>query len=171
MAYNASNPTGFLLPARIRARGPSHPDLGVNLDLIDRIVDLPDIDAVEHGEGLVPQQVDMYLRGPAARDLVRRGHPTLLCSFARDGLTIYGLDRGARHHILDRGWGGLSADRVVVYLPRDDKELEVVWRIVKRAYENQRYSPGRVTNGSMSTETIETQVEYAATAKAAAIGI
>jgi hypothetical protein len=37
--------------------------------------------------------------------------------------------------LLTNGWGRLANDQVRVYLPRDQKELEIVWRVIRQAYD------------------------------------
>ncbi|MDH3546894.1 MAG: hypothetical protein OEN22_07325, partial [Gammaproteobacteria bacterium] len=60
----------------------------------------------------------------------------LFCSLNRDGVVVTGLDRWARHKVISRGWGKLDFDRVFVFLPRDGRELDIVWKILQRAYHN-----------------------------------
>ena len=143
MPENRKIETRFDLPIRIRSRKHAGTELQARLDLIDRIADLQDIDVAEQPDDAVPCRVDVYLttRHPiASRDETRA---TLLCSLSRDGIAIHGLDRWARYQVLARGWGGLNHTCAQVYLPRDTNELEAVWQIVRRAYDNRHFEPER----------------------------
>jgi hypothetical protein len=55
---------------------------------------------------------------------------------SNDGIEIFRLDRWTKHQVISRGWGKLTARDVLVFLPRTNRELETVWKIVQRAYDN-----------------------------------
>jgi len=136
MATKSQKPVPFKLRARIRDRKRLSNDLRMKTELIDRIGDLRGIETVERRDDTVPCQIDVYLeRDPA--DRVRKVQsPPLLYSLNCHGVMVSGLDRWAQHQVLSRGWGKLVFDQVLVYLPRDNKELEVAWKILRRAYDN-----------------------------------
>jgi len=143
MPENRKIETRFDLPIRIRSRKQSGTELQARLDLIDRIADLQDIDVAEQPDDAVPCRVDVYLTAHHPSASCDETPETLLCSLSRDGISIYGLDRWARYQVLARGWGGLNHTCAQVYLPRDTNELEAVWQIVRRAYDNRHFEPER----------------------------
>ena len=147
MSENARIEPRFDLPVRIRSRKHSGDDLQARLDLIDRIADLQGIEVAEERDDAVPCRVDVYLQRPRQVPPRKDTRPTLLCSLSRDGISIFGLDRLARHRILVRRWGGLNETSALVYLPRDADEVEAVWAIVRRAYENQKIEPAKAFDG------------------------
>lgn len=113
--------------------------------LVDRIADLPGIEAIDRDDRCIPSRVDVCVQRPGADRARREGSLLQLCSLSGDGIAVYGLDRWGRYQALARGWGVLVGDHVLVCLPRDRNELEVVWSIVKRAYDNQYVAPGHDT--------------------------
>jgi len=128
----------FNLPVRIRSRERPGAELEARLDLIDRIADLQGIEVAERGDEPVPCHVDVLVQ------LMPSEQPsTILCSLSREGIWIYGLDQWARYQVLARGWGGLNGNAALVYLPRDSRESETVWMIVKRAFDNSRSGHSR----------------------------
>ena len=131
----------FKLPTRIRSRMRNGAENKSRMDLIDRIADLQGIRLAEHDDEAAPRRVNVYLE--TARCVSRNRHDeiSLLCSLGREGIAVYGLDRWARHQVLARSWGGLNRDSVLVYPPRDSNELEAVWQIVRRAYDNRQSAP------------------------------
>lgn len=143
MPENRKIETRFDLPIRIRSRKHSGTELQARLDLIDRIADLQDIDVAEQPDDAVPCRVDVCLTPHHPRASCDETPENLLCSLSRDGISIYGLDRWARYQVLARGWGGLNHTCAQVYLPRDTNELEAVWQIVRRAYDNRHFEPER----------------------------
>ena len=124
----------------------------VRLDLIDRIADLQGIRVAERGDPAGPCQVDIHLGSHARLRPLSGGKSSLLCSLSREGITVYGLDRSARYQVLARGWGGLNRESVLVYLPRDGKELDAVWKNIKRAYDIRQSQPV----GEVGTQVIST---------------
>lgn len=139
--------TRFDLPIRIRSRKCRETELQARLDLIDRIADLQGIDVAEQLDDAVPCRVDVHLSDSRAAGLLKERLSTLLCSLSRDGISIYGLDRWARYQVLARGWGCLNEACAQVHLPRDINELEAVWQIVRRAYNNHQFEPERELEG------------------------
>ena len=136
MATTTRNVCRFSLPARIRTGKANSNEFATKLALIDRIADLRGIETVERNDD-VPSHVDVYLSRHSTVTARKRSSPPLLCSLNSKGLTIDGLDNWARHQVVSNGWGKLMSNSVLVFLPRDDYELEVCWSIVQRAYDNQ----------------------------------
>jgi hypothetical protein len=100
----------------------------------------------------VPCRLDIYLshagtnRGP-------QGQPALLlCSLDRESVTVSGLDQWNRYQVLSYGWGKLVDDRVRVFLPRDRRELEIVWLIVQSAH-SRLFDASVPETGSMTLST------------------
>jgi hypothetical protein len=132
MATAAHDLTRLTLPTRIRAKKAGPDGLSARLELADRIAALPGVSTEDH-DATVPRSVDVFLR--ARGESSRKQWPeVLLCTINSDGIWIYGLDDGDRHQILLRRWGRLQASGVLLFLPRDDEELEVCWMILQRAY-------------------------------------
>ena len=104
--------------------------------LRDRIADLRGIETVERWDDNVPRHIDAHLK----RDRVDRARETqplpLLYSLNCNGVMVSGLDRWARHEVVSRGWGKPIFDQVLIFLPRSNKELDEVWKILQRAYGN-----------------------------------
>ena len=136
MATTVHKPARFELTQRIRTDKKFARDLETKLALIDRIAELPGIETVERRDDAVPCRVDVYLKRDSARSFREGQAASLFCSLSRDGIAICGLDRWARHQVVSRGWGKLNFDEVLVFPPRDSRELDTVWKIVRRAYDN-----------------------------------
>ena len=136
MPASLYKPGRFELPPRIRAEKKPSDKLATRTALIDRIADLRGIETVQRRDNTVPCQVDVYLCQDSK--VRRRGSELtpLFCSLNCDGVAVSGLDRWAQHKVISRGWGKLDADRVLVYLPRDRRELSIVWKILRRAHDN-----------------------------------
>jgi hypothetical protein len=141
MSDTAYAPARFKLPTRIRSRQRPAVELESRVNLIDRIADLQGIQVAMRKDDAIPCRVDVHLAPCNESRVTRIGEAALLCSVSRDGITVHGLDRWARYQVLARRWGGLNKDSVLVYLPRDDKELETVWQIIRRAYDNRQSVP------------------------------
>ena len=135
MAKTTKKPTRFKLPARIRNNRNSAADFSPRMALIDRIADLPGVETVERNDETIPRRVEIYLRRDATDRVLKRKAPRLLCSLDCNGVTISGLSRWERYQVLVNGWGKLVDDQVCIYLPRDRKELEIVWSVVQRAFD------------------------------------
>lgn len=132
MATAAFDLTRLNLPTRIRAKSAGPDSLRARLELADRIATLPGASTEDH-DATVPRSVDVFLR-PGGEPSRRRLVEFLLCTINSDGIWVYGLDDRDRHQILLRRWGRLQANGVLLFLPRDDEELEVCWMILQRAY-------------------------------------
>lgn len=123
----------FEVPARIRDGGSFSDDQQARLLLAEKIAALPSIHTVEEGAEALPSSVAVYLdqgRGPPRK----RTPPLTLCVIRRSGLTVYGLGLPDRRHLVTRGWGEPDHDRVRVYLPRDEREVDVCWTILQHAH-------------------------------------
>lgn len=125
----------FKLPARIRNKRNTSGDFSARMALVDRIADLPGIETVERNDQTVPQRVEIYLRREASDRVLKRKPARLLCSLDCNWVTVNGLSRWERYQVLANGWGKLVNDQVCVYLPRDHKELKIVWRVIRQAYD------------------------------------
>ena len=123
------------LPARMRNKQKSSGDFAARMALIERIADLPGIETIERNNETIPGRVDVYLRREASDRVLKHEPAPRLCSLDCDGLTVSGLDRWDRYQVLANRWGKLMIDQVCVYLPRDQKELEIVWSIIRQAYD------------------------------------
>ena len=107
-------------------------NISARLSLADRIADLPDVYVVDHEPDGGEMRVDVYL---GKREAVQRRQaaPTMLCIIGAGGIVVHGLADVDRHQVLSRRWGRLRRQGVLLYLPRDEEELEIVWRILERA--------------------------------------
>jgi hypothetical protein len=121
------------LPARIRARSAPEDGFSSRLTLADRIAELPDIHTIERSLDTLPCSADVFLckLAPSGR---KQRPAVLLCSISRDGIAVHGLGDWDRYQVLCNGWGKLHRDRVLIFLPRDERELEVCWHILQSAY-------------------------------------
>jgi hypothetical protein len=57
-----------------------------------------------------------------------------ICCVSNDTVSVFGLDLAIRHQVLSRGWGKLSRNEVLLFLPRDEEELEICWEILSYAH-------------------------------------
>lgn len=136
MPTTVSKSTRFELSQRVRTDQKAPNALKVKLALIDRIAELPGIKKVDCEDDASRCQINIYLKcDPAKSQREGRAGP-MLCSITRDGIAIRGLDQWARHQVISRGWGKLELDGVLVFLPRNDRELDTVWTVIRRAYDN-----------------------------------
>ena len=135
MAKKTSKPPRLKLPARIRSRRAAPDSFAARMALVDRIADLRGIETVERNDETNPRRVEVYLQREAADRVLKRRPARLLCSLDCDGVIVSGLNRWERYQVLANGWGKLINDQVCVYLPRDSKELEIVWSVIRRAYD------------------------------------
>jgi hypothetical protein len=123
----------FEVPARIRDEGSFADSHHAGLLLADRIAAMPCIRTVENGGEALPSSVAVYLdegRAPARK----RMPPVTLCVIRRNDLTVYGLDLEDRRHLVTRGWGEAEHDRVRMFLPRDEREVDILWTILQHAH-------------------------------------
>ena len=104
--------------------------------LADRIADLPGIETVERADDTVPCRIDVHFRREGSARILKGPRAHLFCSLDRDSVMVSGLDRWGRHQVLSCGWGTVIDELVCIHLPRDQKELDTVWSIVHRAYDN-----------------------------------
>jgi hypothetical protein len=125
----------FKLPARLRNKPTTARHFEARIALADRIADLPGVATIERNGDTVPCRIDIYLRRGGRDRGLKRQPARLLCSLDRDSIAVNGLDQWDRYQVLSRGWGRLVDNLVSVHLPRDRKELETVWSIIKTAYD------------------------------------
>jgi hypothetical protein len=109
--------------------------------LIERISDLADIETVERSDDGIPGRVDIYVRREASNRASKDEPAPKMCSLNFGCVTVNGLDRWDRYQVLANGWGKLVDAQVCVYLPRDHEELEIVWRIIRQAYDGLSGTP------------------------------
>ncbi len=133
MAAVLQEPLRFQLPARLRNKHCATDGGLSRLTLTDRLAALPGIRTVENTSGTLPCSVTLYLSRQGS-GLRKQLPPRILCEISADAVTVYGLSNRDRHQVLSRGWGSLGQDRVQMFLPRDEAELEVCWRILQHAY-------------------------------------
>lgn len=133
MATPAREISRFILPVRARTRQAAENHISARLGLADRIADLPDIETRDHDLNGGSRLVDVFVRQPT-KSIRKQRPPALLCRIGHDGVVAFGLSNADRHQVLSRGWGKLHQDGVLLFLPRDDDELETTWSILLRAY-------------------------------------
>lgn len=126
----------FQLPSRIRAKATAAEALPSRLMLVDRISELPGVEAVECDGDILPRRINVYFRDATAGRTVRDPERRLLCRLSANGIAVFGLDDWAKHQVIMRGWGKLLHDRVLVFLPRDESELDICWSILRQAYDS-----------------------------------
>jgi hypothetical protein len=134
MASRVYDANHLTLPVRSRIVPAPDCNIPARLSLADRIANLPDVQVVDHespeGAGI---RVDVYL-GNREASLRRQPAPRMFCVISAVGIVVHGLADVDRHHVLSRRWGRLHGQGVLLYMPRDEDELEIVWRILDRAY-------------------------------------
>lgn len=134
MATAADQMRRLMLPPRIQAKiAPSDACLA-RLALADRIADLPGIVTIDKVVDKNHFSVNVFLQ-PDSGSLKKQAIPIRFCSIDHDGLEIFGLGDADKEAIVCNGWGELKARHVLVFLPRDDAEVEACWRILSLAYE------------------------------------
>lgn len=134
MSTAARDVSRFILPVRVQARQARDDSLAARLALADRIADLPGIHATDHDPNGGSWSVDVFVTQGAPS--IRKQRPAkLLCRIGHDGIVAFGLSNADRHQVLSRGWGRPHGDGVMLFLPRDEDELEMAWDILFRAYE------------------------------------
>ena len=149
MATPANHVPRFQLPARIRIGKPASEELSSRLALADRIADLAGVEAVECGENTLPRQIAIYVHRTTAGRTILGPRAVLLCRLSADGIVVHGLDNWAKHQVVMRAWGRLLNERVSLFLPRDEDELETCWSIVRQAYD-QVFDPSASCPGTRS---------------------
>lgn len=123
----------FEVPPRARQPGLPHDSNQARILLAERIAELPGIRTVDNGPESLPSSVTVFLerdRRPARK----RRPPLPLCVISRDGLSVHGLSLRDRQHLATQGWGTLSHERVRVFMPRDEHEVDVCWTILQHAH-------------------------------------
>lgn len=73
-----------------------------------------------------------------------------ICSVGGDTISVWGLDPVSRHQVLSRGWGKLGRQEVLLFLPRDEEELEICWSILSYAYLTAAHADSRPPFARMS---------------------
>ena len=136
MAASSHKTARFVLPGRIRNEREAPSEPSTRMALIDRIADLQGIETVECSGDTVPSQVNVYLRQGSTGRSRDRAAPALFCSLNGNTVAVSGLDQWAKYQVIARGWGQLALDHVDILLPRNTRELNVVWKILQRAYAN-----------------------------------
>ena len=126
----------FKLRARIHDRRNMSDEAAMIVALTDRIANLRGIETVERWDDNIPRHIDVYLKRDLAARVCETQPPPLLYSLNCNGVMVSGLDRWARHEVVSRSWGKPIFDQVLIFLPRSKKELDVVWKILQRAYNN-----------------------------------
>jgi hypothetical protein len=141
MAQTTKTVSRLKLPARIRGKRGTSCDFSARIAFIDRIADLPGIETIERNDETVHGRVDIYLRGDASDRALKRRPAPKICSLDCNHITVSGLNRWDRYQVLANGWGKLTNDQVCVYLPRDHGELEIVWSIIRQAFDRLSGTP------------------------------
>ena len=136
MATSAAHLQRFRLPVRTRLAAAASGPLPAHLALAERIADLPGIDTIDSSADTLPRVVHVYLLCKGRPRTIRPGRGQLLCAISAEGVILNGLDRVRKHQVLSRGWGRLVEDAVLLFLPRNDEELETCWGILRSAYDS-----------------------------------
>lgn len=134
MPKRSERPTRFSLPNRIRTALKPADNFTPRLSLADRIAELPGVAVVESDRDAAPYTVRVMLE----RQSNAAAAPVEQIQFAdisREGIVVRGLSSWDKHKALSSGWGKLRERDLLIFLPRDDRELEVCWTIIKRAYD------------------------------------
>ena len=135
MAGTTTKGARFTLPTRMRNRRKTPGDFSARVALIDRIADLRGIETVERNDETTPRRVEIYLQRESSDRVLKKKPRQMLCGLDCNGVFVNGLDRWEKYQVLAKGWGKLVDHQVCVYLPRDKKELEIVWDVIQRAYD------------------------------------
>lgn len=134
MAPHAPKPDRFQLPTRIRSKRDPDDRLSHGMTLAERFAAHPGIEIVAPGGNANRVATDRETEQAQFAAYVTSGiGQTLLCSYQHTGIAVHGLNNRDRHQVVSRGWGRLLPDRVILFLPRDDSELDVCWDILQRA--------------------------------------
>ncbi len=124
----------LILPIRSRIMPALDSNIPAKLSLADRIADLPCVQVVDHDPNSSERRVDVML-GETLTPLRKQRLPTMFCAIGGENIVVYGLNDADRHQVLSRRWGRLHGKGVLLFMPRDGDELEIVWRILHRAYQ------------------------------------
>lgn len=125
----------FSLPTRIRSTVESADSFTPRLQLADRIAGLPGIAVIDSDGDKGPFVVKLLLATPGGSPGAR-AEQRPFAEISRDGIAVYGLRSWDKHQLLSRGWGRLQKHNVLLFLPRDERELDICWSIIQRAYES-----------------------------------
>ena len=134
MATAADQVRCLMLPTRIQDRVLSSEGCLPRLALAARIAELPGIVTVDKVVDQIRFGVNVFLR-PESGSTRKPVAPIRFCSIDNDGIEIFGLNSADKLIIVSHGCGRLHAKRVLVYLPRDNAEVDACWRILAFAYE------------------------------------
>jgi len=134
MATAADQVRRLMLPPRIQAKIAPSDGCLARLALADRIADLPGIVTVDKVIDKNHFSVNVFVQLDSGSPK-RQATPIHFCSINHDGLEIFGLVDADKAAIVSNAWGKLETRHVLVFLPRDDAEVEVCWRILSLAYE------------------------------------
>ena len=133
MASRVYDVNCLILPIRARIMQAPDGNILARLSLAARIAELPDVYVVDHEPDSDARRVDVYL-GQREKTLRKQRRPTMFCIVGTDGIVVHGLADVDRHQVLSRRWGRLDGQGVMLYMPRDSEELEIVWQLIERAY-------------------------------------
>ena len=134
MPLRAERRSRLKLPTRIRSAVESSHEFAPRLNLADRIAALPGVSVTEADCDAGLYAVQLVLITPSDANLTSE-KSTLFAEIGRDGIVLHGLSGWDKHQVLSSGWGKLRKRHVLLYLPRDERELEVGWTILRRAYD------------------------------------
>lgn len=101
--------------------------------LVERIDGLPGVRPKSVGESPNGRVREFYVESDYSQNL-RCQSPCLLCRVSDEGIFIQHMNSSDRTEVLEQQWGEYVAGAIRVFLPRDDIELDLVWRIVLLAY-------------------------------------
>jgi hypothetical protein len=60
--------------------------------------------------------------------------PQLLCHIDCQGILLAEISPVDKEEVLQKGWSSSAGEALILFLPRDSIEMEIVWRIVLLAY-------------------------------------
>ena len=125
----------FKLPTRIRSLMKLVDGFTPRLLLADRIAAMPGVTVIDNDSDKGPMVVRVMLTRSADSSHTTAGEQPF-AEISRDGIVVYGLRSWDKHQVLCRGWGKLRNRGVLLFLPRDERELEICWSILSRAYDH-----------------------------------
>lgn len=145
MSVTARKPDHLVLPIRVRSKLASESGYSARFALAERIADLPYVQIIESAAGASLGATCVYVQRDQ-RPVRKRSPAFLLCRIDHAGIGLECLSHAERHRVLSRGWGKLEHQRIRLYMPHDEDELEVCWSILYRAYDTIINFPDRVTS-------------------------
>lgn len=134
MATRARDIDFLILPVRATLVQAGGENISAKIALSDFISDLPGIQVVDHNAVGGSRKVDVQYQPPTT-SARKRYRPLFLCRIGCDSIVVSGLNDRDRCQVLSRGWGCRHPAGVALHFPRDDQELEMTWRILRRAYD------------------------------------